>query len=781
MTVNRAMGSSRPRADAKIFVEGRGCYLDDVQVGKVLHVAFLRSPYAKASFGALQTVKAAAAEGVVGVYTAADLAQVCRGWETSQTYPGLLMRTQTALATSEALYVGQPVVAVVADTRALAEDAIELIEVDWEPQAGACRLEEALGENAPRAHSDLVDNSAYRSRIGDEPKDSPFETAAIVVEEAFSFHRLTGCSMETRGVIATYLPGDKSLTVYQSHTAPHQLRSLYAMHLGLDEGSIRVVCPHVGGSFGVKIHLYADEIATVAIARIVGRPVKFVADRLESFVSDIHAREQILTARLALDGEGRFLGWEGTSLLAIGPFSTHPGSSVQEGDEALRMAMAPYRIPYACGRLDVVFQNKTMVGQYRGVGHPIGTAISEYMIDKAAAQMGIEPAELRIRNYIPDDSYPIRTRSGVDLEALSHQKCMSRLLELIDLPKLREEHAALRQHGIFRGIGFASFIERTATNAPSSAHIRKATAQDGITLAIDPSGAVRCAISVTDQGQGTHTVIGQIVADALGVSADRVRVISGDSQATPYGSGVRASRGTPVGGELALQASRRLRLVVLEAAAGLLQMRPDALDMRDGVIAPIGGGTPSISLADLAEVVYFKANSLPAGPQISLSLSMHLGHDWPALVPTNGVQACVAEVDVRTGFVKLLRHWAVDDFGTIVNPLLVSEQVRGGIAQGIGQALYEELVYSDEGQLTNGTFADYCVPLAADLPDIVVEHVETPWPYTSLGAKGAGEAGTTGSVGAVLNAVNDAIRPLGAKITELPMTPLRILKALGRL
>jgi CO/xanthine dehydrogenase Mo-binding subunit len=781
MTVHRAIGSSRPRAEAKVFVEGRGCYLDDVQVGKVLQVAFLRSPHAKASIASIQTEAAAAAEGVVGVFTAADLAPVCRGWETSQTYPGFLLRTQTALASSEVLYVGQPVVAVVAETRALAEDAIELIAVHWEPQPGAVSLDDSLAVDAARAHSDLSGNSAYAALIGDERDDDPFRSAAVVVEEAFSFHRLTGCSMETRGVIASYLPGDDSLTIYQSHTAPHQLRSLYAMHLGLDEGRIRVVCPHVGGSFGVKIHLYADEIATVAIARLVGRPVKFVADRIESFVSDIHAREQLLTARLALDAEGRFLGWEGTSRLAVGPFSTHPGSSVQEGDEAMRLAFAPYRIPYAHGKLDVVFQNKTMVGQYRGVGHPIAVAIGEYLIDKAAARLGIEPVELRLRNYVADDSYPIRTRTGVDLEALSHQKCMGRLLELIDLPRLRAENEALRRQGVFRGIGFATFVERTATASASAAHLRKATWQDGITLAIDPSGAVRCAITVTDQGQGTHAVIGQIVADALGVSADRVRVISGDSQATPYGSGVRASRGTPVGGELAVQASRQMREVVLKAAAGLLQMQPEALDMRDGLIAPLAGGTPSISLADLAEIVYFKTQMLPSGPQINLSLSIHLGHDWPALVPTNGIQASLVEVDTRTGFVRLLRHWAVDDFGTVVNPLLVSEQVRGGIAQGIGQALYEELVYSEEGQLTNGTFADYFLPAAADLPDIIVEHVETPWPYTVLGAKGAGEAGTTGAVGAVLNAVNDAIRPLGAKITELPMTPARMLKALGRL
>ncbi|MBR1231747.1 xanthine dehydrogenase family protein molybdopterin-binding subunit [Bradyrhizobium sp. AUGA SZCCT0182] len=781
MKSQRAIGSSRPRAEAKVLVRGQGQYLDDVDMPGLLHIAFLRSPYPHAGIGVINVAAAQALDGVVKVVTWNDLSPICKGWETSQTYAGLLIRLQTALADSKVVFVGQPVVAVVAETRAIAEDAIELIEVEWNPEPAACELDQALTEGSATAHTDLKSNLAYHAKIGDPISPHPFETAEHVLEESFSFNRLTGCSMETRGVVASYLESDESLTVYQSHTAPHQLRSLYSMHLGLDEGRIRVICPHVGGSFGVKIHLYADEIATVATSRLIGKPIKFIADRMESFVSDIHAREQKLYARLALDGEGHFLAWEAHCRLAIGPFSTHPGSSVQEGDEALRVAMAPYVVPYVSGELDVVFQNKTMVGQYRGVGHPMAVAITEFMIDQAAARLGVEPAELRLKNFIPDDSYPSKTRTGVDLDALSHEKCMNRLLELVELPTLRAENARLRNEGIYRGFGFATFVERTATNAPMSAHIRKATAQDGVTLTIDPSGAVRCSISVTDQGQGTHAVLSQILSDALGVPPERVKIVSGDSQATPYGSGVRASRGTPVGGELALQAGRELREVVLKAAGQLLQTQPEALDIQDGIIAEALTGSPSISLADLAEIIYFKPQLLPKGPQISLSLSKHLGHDWPALVPTNGIQASLVEVDVKTGFVRLLKHWAVDDFGTVVNPLLVSEQVRGGIAQGIGQALFEELVYSEDGQLLNGTFADYFIPLAADLPDVIVEHVETPWPHTALGAKGAGEAGATGAVGAVLNAVNDAIRPLGAKITEVPMTPARILKALGRL
>jgi carbon-monoxide dehydrogenase large subunit len=777
----KAVGSSHRRGDARLFVGGRGTYIDDVAVPGVLHVAFLRSPHAHAKILAIRTEAADALPGVVRVVTAADLAAVCKGWQTSQTYPGLVMRTQYPLAEDRVVFVGQAVVAVVAESRALAEDAVELVEVEWELLAPACDLAAALDEGAPRAHPDLPGNLAFQSDVGDPEDAALFDNAACVVEASFRFNRQTVMSMEARGVVASYLPGDGSLTVHQSHTAPHQLRSLYAMHLGFDEGRIRVICPHVGGSFGAKIHLYSDEVATVAISRLIGRPVKYIADRLEALMADIHCREQIVSARLALDGEGRFVAWQARTRLAMGAFSTHPGSSVQEGDEVLRLALAPYRVPHVGGKLEVVFQNKNIVGQYRGVGHPIASAIGEHLIEKAAAATGRDPVALRLANYVPDDSYPVKTRTGLDLDALSHQACLERLTAIVDIPALRAENERLRAEGIYRGFGIACFIERTATNAPSNAHIRKATAQDGITLAVDPSGAVRCAISVTDQGQGTHTVIAQVIADALGVAFERVRIVSGDSQATPYGSGVRASRGTAVGGELALHASRELRAVILEAAASLLQTGADRLTMVDGTIRPLDGHGNGISLADLAEVVHFKPQLLPKGVQVSLSLSRHLGHDWPALVPTNGVQASLVEVDVRTGAIRLLRHWAVDDFGTIVNPLLVAEQVRGGIAQGIGQALFEELVYDSDGQVQNASLADYLVPLASDLPDMVIDHVETPWPHSVLGAKGAGEAGTTGAVGAVLNAVNDAIRPLGAAITELPMTPERMLVALNRL
>jgi aerobic carbon-monoxide dehydrogenase large subunit len=778
--MSKNIGSPRPRDDVRPLLDGRGIFLDDVPVTGVLHIAFLRSPHAHAEIGAIGVRAATALPGVVRVVTAGDIAGLCRGWGSSQTYPGLVERPQTALAETRVCYQGQPVVAVVAETRALAEDGVEAIEVAWRPLPAMARLDQALGADATRAHGDLSSNLAYGGTIGAAIDPAVWQRAAHVVEERFTFHRVTGVSLEPRGVVASYLPADGSLTVYQSHTAPHQLRSLYAMHLGLDEGRIRVVTPQVGGSFGVKIHLYPDEIATCAIARLIGRPVKFIADRLESFLGDIHAREQRVHARVALGADGRFLAWQMDCLLGMGAFSTHPGSSVQEGDEAVRLAASPYRVDAFAGRIEVAFQNKTMVGQYRGVGHPMASAVTEYMVDRSAEAVGLTGEELRRRNYVPDDAYPTASASGLALDALSHQKCLEEILRLMNLPALRQEQAALRAKGIYRGIGLATFIERTATNVPVNAHIRKATAQDGVSLHIDPAGGIRALITVTEQGQGTHTAMAQVIADALGVPFERVSVASGDSAATPYGSGIRASRGAPVGGELALKAGLALRQNVLAAAATLLQVAPSDLALEDGMIQRRGGGA-GVSLAELAEAVHFKPQLFRHGAQPNLSVALHLGHDWPALVPTNGIQASYLEVDPGTGMVRLLRHWAVDDFGTLINPLLADEQVRGGIAQGIGQALYEELIYAADGQLTNATLADYLVPTASDLPDITVGHVETPWPHSALGAKGAGEAGTTGALGAILTAVNDAIRPLGAKITETPMTPERILRALGKL
>jgi carbon-monoxide dehydrogenase large subunit len=777
----RSVGSSQRRPDARRAMEGRAVYLDDVHLPGLLHVAFLRSPHAHGLIRSIDTTAAAALPGVVRVVTASDLAPVCTSWGSSNQFPGLVDRQQFPLAPERASYQGEAVAAVVAESRAVAEDALELIHVEWEPLPAAARLSVAL-EATPLAHPDLPSNLAFSAELGQGGTEAAFADAAHVVEDTFVFNRITGTPIETRGVVASYVRADGSLTVWQSQTAPHTLRALYARLLAIEEGSIRVICPTVGGSFGIKIHLYADEVATCALSKLLGRPVKYVADRIESFVTDIHAREHIVRGRLALDRDGTFVAMEVVDRLGIGPFSNYPMSSVHEGMGAVRTSGSPYRIGAFKGRLEVAFQNKTITGQYRGVGHPIACAVTEALVDKAAAALGTAPEELRRRNYTRAEDYPYTHAAGVRLDALSHAQCLDKLLTLMGLPALRREQAELRGKGIHRGIGLSAFVELTAPGPAAYVNVTTPnTTQDGIVLNLDPSGHVRCATSVTEQGQGTHTVIAQIVAKALGVRFEDVTVTSGDSAATPYGGGARASRTTAIGGEVALKAALALKTNVLDCAAALLQAKAEELTLENGMIAHRTGAAAGIELATLANMVHCRPHLLPAGAQTQLSVAMHLGHDWPSFIPTNGIQASYLEVDTGTGMVRLLRHWSVDDFGTIINPLLTAEQVRGGIAQGIGQALYEELIYSEAGQLTNGTFVDYLVPKASDMPDIVIGHVETPWPTTELGAKGAGEAGTTAAVGAVLNAVNDALAPLGCRVTELPITPERILRALGKI
>ncbi len=778
---NRIIGTSERRPDARRLLHGRATFLDDVHMPGMFSVAFLRSPHAHARIRAIDTDTAGKLPGVVRVVTGADLGAVCKPWGTSPQFAGMIERTQTAMPTDRVCHQGQAVVAVVAEDRATAEDAVELIEVSWELLPAAADLRGSLDQSAALAHPDLPNNLAFAAQLGSGPVDDAFAGADLVIEDAFTFARVTGAPMETRGVIANYMPAEESLTVYQSQTSPHMLQSLYADLLGLEEHRVRVICPNIGGSFGVKIHLYADEIATCAISRLIGRPVKFVADRAESFMSDIHAREHRILARMALSRDGRFLAFDVEDLFGIGPFSNFPLSSAHEGMGAVRMMATPYRVPKFRGRLQVAFQNKGITGQYRGVGHPIACAVTESLVDQAAGALGLAPEEIRRRNYVRDDEYPYQHPTGIKLEALSHQACLAKLLGNVDIEALRREQRALREGGIFRGFGMAAFVEVTAPGPAAYGNLGiPLTTQDSLTLRLEPSGDVRCLISVTDQGQGTHTVIGQIIADTLGVPLAKVAVVSGDSLITPYGSGAWASRATAIGGELALKAAEVLRQTILSCAAGLLQSDARGLGIAKGIIRAENGGA-EISLSKLAEIIHFRPQLLPQAAQTSLSVSMHFGHDWPPYVPTNGIQASYVEVEPLTGRVRPLKHWAVDDFGTIINPMLVAEQVRGGVAQGIGEALLEEIRYDENGQLTNGSFVDYLLPKATDIPDIHIDHVETPWPHSRLGAKGAGEAGMTASLAAVLNAVNDALKPFGCRVTDVPLTPERILGALGKL
>jgi carbon-monoxide dehydrogenase large subunit len=779
---NSYIGRSVPRPNAKKLVEGRGQYTDDIVLPRMLHVAYVRSPHARARIVSIDPKPALAVPGVLRVFTGPDLAPHCDPWvATLAHFKGMKSAPQYPLPLTHANWHGEAVVAVVAETRAIAEDGAAKVGVDYEPLPAVTDMETALDKATPIIHPELGDNLVFTRVNESGDVEAAFKSAHKIVEATFHSGRHTGMCMEPRAILADFNRGDGKLTVYHSNQAPHMMMAIFAKHLRLPQSDVRVICRDVGGSYGIKVHTYADEMAVVTIARLMGRPIKFIADRLESMGSDIHARDHRVTARMAVDKDGRILAMDLDDLTGIGPYSVYPRTSVVEGNQVINLSGGPYDFAHYRAKTTVVLQNKTPMCQYRAVGHPVATQVTEGLLDMAAEALGLDPVAIRVKNVIPDDSYPRKSPAGMSFEGLSHQKALAKLMQMMDYPGLRAEQQALRANGIHRGIGFASFIELT-NPSPFMYGIGGApiSAQDGTTVRIDADGSVLVMTGVTEQGQGTDAIMRQIAAQAVGVPIERVNVLSGDTLTTPYGGGTWGSRGAGIGGEATLQAGRAVKAAALQVAGSMLQAPPDSLDIVMGEIVDKGTGNKRMPLTELARIVYYRGDTLPKGlPRELMQTRHHLASEY-MFAFTNGVHACSLEVDVETGVVKLLKYWVVEDCGTVINPMLVDEQVRGGVIQGLGGALYEHCLYSPEGQLLTGSLADYLVPMAAEMPDIAVGHVETPTKESVLGAKGAGEAGTAGAPAAVMNAINDALRPFGAKVYATPFTPARVLEALGK-
>jgi carbon-monoxide dehydrogenase large subunit len=775
------IGKSVPRANARRLLQGRGCFIDDLRFARLAHVVFFRSPHAHARVKRLDFTNARAAPGVIGVFDGRAVAEYCSPWVAVLGHlKGIKSPPQHAIAIERACWQGEAVAAVVGESRAQAEDALQLIEADWEELPAVTDMEQSLaGEMI--IHPELGDNICFKRSHDTGGVDEVFAKADVVVEDAFAFGRHTGVCLEGRAILADYNAAEHALTVYHATQAPHMMQDILSRHLNIPEANVRVICKDVGGSYGIKVHVYPDEMATAALSVMLRRPVKFVADRLESFLTDIHAREHRVKVRIACTRSGEILAFDLDDLTGIGPYSVYPRTSGIEGNQVVNLTGGPYRHQQYRALLNVVFTNKNVTCQYRAVGHPIAVALTEGIVDLAAAKLNLDPAEFRRKNMIPDEAYPYTFPSGIKFEKLSHHACLDKLLALMDYKALRAEQVELRKSGIQRGIGLAAMIE--VTN-PSPAFYgvggARISAQDGATIRLEPTGMITCLASITEQGQGTEAMVAQIAASAVGVTLENVRVITGDTGITPYGGGTWASRGAGIGGEAVLQAGRALRSNILDVAAAILNADKGELEIVNGEIVNKLTLESKLTLAELGRVAYFRPDTLPVDFQSELTVTRHHTPRQYGFAFTNGIQASLVEVDTDTGFVKLLKHWCVEDCGTVVNPMLVDEQLRGGIVQGIGGALLEECLYSPEGQLQNGNMADYLVPMFGEMPDIVVAHVETPTLQSALGAKGAGEAGTAGAPGAVMNAINDALLPFGARVTSQPFTPEKILRALGK-
>ncbi len=640
------IGQSIPRPNAKRLLQGRGVFVDDLRFPRLAHVVFFRSPHAHARIRKLNFTRARSMPGVIAVVDGRMLAEYCTPWVAVLGHlKGIKSPPQHAIAIERACWAGEAVAAVVAESRAQAEDALEHIEAEWETLPVVVDMEDALAGRYV-IHPELGDNICFRRELDTGEVDAAFARADVVVEETFDFGRHTGVTLEGRALLADYNAAEHTLTVYHSTQAPHMMQDILSRHLAIPEANVRVIAKDVGGSYGIKVHVYPDEMAAAALSVMLRRPVKFVADRLESFLTDIHAREHKAKIRLACSKDGAILAFDLDDLTAIGPYSVYPRTSGIEGNQVVNLTGGPYKHKQYRARMHVVFTNKNVTSQYRAVGHPIAVSITECIVDLAAEKLGMDPAEFRRRNLIADDAYPYTSAAGMKFEKLSHHQALDKLLALMDYSKLRDEQAELRKQGIYRGIGLAAMIE--VTN-PSPAFYgvggARISAQDGATLRFEPTGMVTCMVSVTEQGQGAEGIFAQIAADAVGVSPDKVRVITGDTGTTPYGGGTWASRGAGIGGEAVLQSGKVLRAHILEVAAAILQQSGEMLDVRSDSVVDVRSGEAKLTLAELGRIAYFRPDTLPMDFQSELVVTRNYTPRGYGFAFTNGIHASPVEVE----------------------------------------------------------------------------------------------------------------------------------------
>lgn len=764
--------ASAPRDEAQRLVAGRGRFIDSVVFADLAHTAFVRSEVARARLRSIDVAAAAAMPGVLVVFTAAEfapyIARVPRTRLANLTTH--ISPPQPPLAAEHVRYQGEPLAMVIASSRALAEDAAAAVTVTYEERTAVASIAAATAEHAPLVGEPR--NVAFEASFGAQFSE-PENVTRLPLH--LSFGRQTGVALETRGIVANYDSVDDELTVHHSHQAPHLVQAVLAELLGMAENRVRVVVGDVGGGFGVKLHIYPDELAVVVAARILGRAVKYTASRSESFLGDCQTREFEASAAIVLDAGGELIGIEADFDNAIGAYSIYPRGSV--GDAALcgRLVGTPYRMRGMRATARALWQNKPPAGAIRGVSQPIPCTLTEQLMDVAARHLGEDPAHFRRRHYLGAQDYPHTTHGGLSIECMSLVECLDTLLEAMSYAQLRAEQARLRRNKVLRGIGIASFVELTAPSAAQyAASGAPVTSIDECRIRLEADGSVRVESGATDQGQGTLTGIRQIVAATLGVDFSSVRVRTSDS-AGARGGGAWASRGLAIAGEAAALAAWDLKDNILEAAAALLQQPVTSLQLADGHISVAEGAGMRVS--ELAKIAWYNPHDLPAGTAQGMACSRSYSLEGRPYLVANGVQGSLAEVDPETGVVTLLKHWVVEDCGHVINPALVDGQLIGGVVQGIGAALMECCHYDASGQLLNASLLDYTLPRADNVPPIEVHHVSTPQAGTVLGIKGVGEAGTVGAPAAVWSAVNDALAPLGTRVNAQPITSEQVLRA----
>ena len=778
-SVERVFGARMRRKEDPRFLTGRGQYTDDVQVAGTLHAAFVRTPHAHARIRGLDLDGARAHPGVVATYTGKDLADggvngIPVGW----LLPGLKPSNHHAIASEKVHYAGEPVAVVVAESAYAARDAAELVTVDYDPLPAVADAEQALAEGAAIVRNDGSDNVCFRWQIGDAAATgAAIDQAATVVRQRLVNQRLIPVAIEPRASLATYTRATDELTLWVTSQAPHVHRLIMgAFVLGLPEHRFRVIAPDVGGGFGSKVFVYPEEVVVAWLARTLERPVKWTAERRESFMTDSHGRDHITDAEMAFDANGRIVGLRVRTVANLGAHLTLFAPAIPTYLYGTLLS-GQYRIPAIHAEVTGVFTHTTPVDAYRGAGRPEACYVIERMVDLGARQLGVDPAELRRRNFIPPDQFPYLTPVALQYDSGNYEPALDRALAMANYAGFRAEQERLRTQGRYIGVGLSSYIEACGL-APSQVAGQlgsQAGLYESATVRVHPTGKVSVYTGSQTQGQGHETTFAQIVADRLGISMDDVEVVHGDTGRVQFGMGTYGSRSGAVGGSAIAVSLDKIVEKSKRIAAHMLEAAPEDIELTSGQFHVRGSPDRSKALPDISLAAYL-AHSMPAGLEPGLEATSFF--DPPNFTYPFGTHIAMVEVDAETGQVTLLRYIAVDDVGNVINPMIVDGQLHGGIAQGVAQALWESAEYDDNAQLLTGSLMNYGLPKARQLPFFELDRTVTPSPVNPLGVKGVGEAGAIASPAAVVNAVMDALSPFGIAHLDMPLTAPKVWRAI---
>ena len=780
---HEGIGARVLRVEDERFLTGRGRFVADLSFADELHCVPVRSPHAHARVRAIDTAAAARAPGVVAVLTGADMTADRVGpmrplWAVrSKDGRPMAEPPRWALARGHVRHVGEPVAAVLAASRAAALDAAELVAVDYEPLPAITDARAALAGDAPQVHAEAPGNVCFRFGRGDEAAASrALAGATRVIALELINHRIAGCAIEPRAAIGVPGPDPDALTLYAATQVPHHVRRQVAEELGLPEVALRVVAPDVGGGFGYKGKHYPEETIVAWAARRVRRPVKWVAGRNESFVSDLQARDHATHCELALDAGGRFLGLRVATVANLGAYVSNIGAGIPSAIYSALLA-GLYTTPAIYVEVTGVFTNTLPTDAYRGAGRPEACLVLERLADEAARTLGIDRAEIRRRNLVPAAAMPYKTPIGPTYDCGDFPRIFARALEVSDYAGFEARRAAAARAGRLHGLGVACFIESSGV-APSrlaGALGARIGLYESAEIRVDSTGAVQAALGTHNHGQGHATTYAQILSSRLGVPLASIRIVEGDTAAVPYGTGTFGSRSLAVGGSALDRAALKIVEKGRRIAAHRLEVAESDIEFGSGRFV-VKGTDRTLTFAEVARAAHL-AHDLPPGLEPGLQESAF--YDPSNFAFSNGTHACEVEVDPETGMVRVAGYWAVDDIGTVINPMIVEGQLHGAVTQGLGQALAEACAYDGEGQLLSASFLDYALPRADELPAFVSETDESqPCTHNQLGAKGCGEAGTIAAPAAVVNAVLDALRPLGVTELQMPLTPQRVWAAI---